>query len=392
MQNCFRFSRRPGSATRLSICVGALLLGGWAHSEECKIGNEVVNPSNGGTTRGKTGMMRCVDKDTAAVLREQEWRDGRVVGVQRYYERGKLVQEFSVNERGNKHGLAREFAPSGVVVSESTYDNGVTVGLSRTYYASGQLNRVGFYGKSGRELAYVSFNSAGKLAALHCADEPLLGPTADDKRYCGFDGASSVELFDEQQRVRSKLSYERARLVRSESLSASGVTQSLMQVQANRSIEQFFSPAGVKQREEHFLLLDKGRQRELEQRFSDSGKLTDERRWSGGLLQSERRYYLNGQMRHQYLYGGPEQQRVRDETTYYDSGKLAREGRYRLTSESRYVPVGVHRTLAEDGKIRGETSYDDKGRRTRERSWDEFGKLTQDDAVFDDGSRKAFSK
>ena len=47
---------------------------------DCDIDGEHVNPANGSTTAGKTGIMKCVDRDTRKLVREQEYRDGRAVG------------------------------------------------------------------------------------------------------------------------------------------------------------------------------------------------------------------------------------------------------------------------------------------------------------------------
>ena len=44
------------------------------------------------------------------------------------------------------------------------------------------------------------------------------------------------------------------------------------------------------------------------------------------------------------------------------------------------------------GKPEREDSFDAKGKATRQKLWDESGKLLSDDEVFEDGSRKAYSK
>ena len=53
--------------------------------------------------------------------------------------------------------------------------------------------------------------------------------------------------------------------------------------------------------------------------------------------------------------------------------------------------MGTHQTFDVPDLLATETLYDDKGRVTRERQFDE-GKIKRDDAVFEDGSRKAFAK
>ncbi|MEO6856481.1 MAG: hypothetical protein ABI410_22895, partial [Rhodoferax sp.] len=93
------------------LCVGA------AHAiQDCELNGESVNPNNGNTTAGKTGLMRCKDRDSGQLAREQELQNGRFMGLDRYYQKGKLQRERNVNERGNNHGLMRDFAPDGTVL------------------------------------------------------------------------------------------------------------------------------------------------------------------------------------------------------------------------------------------------------------------------------------
>ena len=73
----------------------------------CEIGGQSVNPSNGSTTQGKTGLMRCREADGGPVVREQELKNGVFMGIVRYFKEGVLEREYSVNEKGNREGVAR---------------------------------------------------------------------------------------------------------------------------------------------------------------------------------------------------------------------------------------------------------------------------------------------
>src|SRR5215218_1092599 len=112
----------------------------------CELGGQWVNPSNGSTTQGKTGLMRCREDDGGPVVREQELKNGIFMGVVRYFKDGVLEREYNVNEKGNRDGLAREYAatrgPTNPLLREETLSNGTTVGIARTWYPSGQLKRV----------------------------------------------------------------------------------------------------------------------------------------------------------------------------------------------------------------------------------------------------------
>src|SRR5450432_3314973 len=127
--------------------------------QECELNGEHVNPNNGNTTAGKTGLMRCRDGESGPVVREQELKGGVFMGVVRSFNKdGGLEREYRVNEKGNRDGLAREYergtgAAKPTLVREETYRNGSTVGVARTWYPDGKPKRVSFHGDDGRELA-----------------------------------------------------------------------------------------------------------------------------------------------------------------------------------------------------------------------------------------------
>lgn len=65
-----------------------------AHAvQDCEIAGTAVNPANGDTTRGRTGLMRCRDRDSGELQREQELRDGSFVGVVRHYSAGRIARD-----------------------------------------------------------------------------------------------------------------------------------------------------------------------------------------------------------------------------------------------------------------------------------------------------------
>ncbi len=359
---------------------------------DCKLGGAAVDPANGNTTQGKSGMMRCVDRDSGVLVREQELRNGKFVGLERYYEGGKLVKEFSVNERGNKQGRAREFAPSGQLLRDETFDNGDRVGIGRQFRANGRLSRIAFVAAREGELAVAEFTAEGRLADLRCDREPRLAPDVDDARLFGFGGASQVELYGNAATPRARLTLEKGVRVRQEFLYDNGKPQRIVLLQGDKRVEQRFSAAGVKLFEGQSVVVGTRTQVELEQRFADSGTLTNELRWKGGAPVSESDYYLSGQLRRQVVYSGEPEARERRIRRYYDTGKLAGEGRYVKEARGGERAVGVQKTFFEDGGLQSETTYDDRGRPSRERSWDRGGRLLRDDEVFEDRSRKAYSK
>ena len=62
--------------------------------QDCELNGQSVNPANGSTTAGRTGLMRCKDRDSGELQREQELKAGVFMGLVRFYEKGKLARGF----------------------------------------------------------------------------------------------------------------------------------------------------------------------------------------------------------------------------------------------------------------------------------------------------------
>ena len=375
--------------------------------ESCDLNGEHVNPNNGNTTAGKTGLMRCRDGDGGRVVREQELKGGVFMGVVRYFgQDGGLEREYSVNERGNRHGLSREYergATTGAkpaLVREQTYRNGSSVGIARTWFAGGTPERVGFYGDDGRELASAEFTKDGKLYELGCGPRPLLAPYADDARWCGHAGGAPevVVLYNGKGEPKAKLVYERGARRKSDFLTA-GVVREQREWSDSGGVERAFYETGTKRREVQWVLLGGDRDRRvttLEQEFHESGKLVHEKRWTAsdrGEPVSEQHWFLNGQPRDRTDYASVAGRTLRTETRFHDNGRKSSEGAWRAPASGGHgesLATGTHKSWDSDGKLRAETVYDERGRLTRERDLDASGKVVRDDEVFEDGSRKAF--
>ncbi len=362
----------------------------------CELDGQSVNPGNGHTTTGKSGLMRCREGEGGTLLREQELRNGVFMGLVRYYNKGgELEREYSVNERGNRDGRSREFAGK-QVMSEETLRNGSTVGLARRWHANGQLRRVSFHADGGREQAVAEFTPQGQLSDLRCAARPQLAPDADDAAWCGHLAAvASVTLYSEAGKPRGTLVHERGERRKSELLWESGKPREQAETGAEGGVERSFSEAGVKRRERVWVAQGTRRMTTLEREYHDSGALVRERQWKpterGGELQLEMRWYLNGQPKEKQEYINVDGQPARRETSFHDNGRASSEGLWMLAGRYDRLASGVHKGYDTDGRLRLERHHDANGRLTRERELDESGRVTRDDELFEDGSRKVFS-
>lgn len=375
--------------------------------ERCEIAGESVNPNNGNTTAGKTGLMRCREEGTGPVVREQELQNGRFVGVVRRYKDGVLEREHRVNEKGNREGLAREYAVEngrGTLVTEETYRDGTAVGLVRRWHADGTPRRVAWHEDGGRDAASAEFTREGKLASLRCADRPRLAPAFDDAKACGFAGETVTALFAERGALRERRTLRNGEAVLSELLFDNGAVRERAERSAAGSSRKIFAADGVLRRETQWAATPPatpdgrpGQVVVLEREFHESGTLVRERRWApsgrGADLVLDQTWYLNRQPRERNEITTADGETRRRETTFYDTGTKSTEGAWVQRRGSRAeAATGVHRLWDEQGRLRGEIGYDERGRIARERELDETGRVVRDDEVFEDGSRKAVGR
>jgi len=382
------------STARATASLAALLCSSMALAvQDCDIDGLPVNPANGSTTAGKSGIMRCIDRDTRVIQREQELVDGKFIGMVRYYQDGKLQKEHRVNERGNLQGRAREYAANGALLRDTTYDNGSVAGLSRQFYASGAARRAAYYGERNSELAVAEWTESGKLASLKCGSKPLLAPAADDTALCGFAGkVAQVEFFAAGGAVAARASYALGERLRYERLHGNGQVAEQEELLDNTRIERRFGSDGVKRKETLWVTGERASYKQREQDFSERGSLARDQLWRDGLAVSDIEYFLNGQPRRKTEWSGERNQRSSRVSEFHDNGGLAGERSYLIGSRGEQIATGSYKRYDERGKLRAETAFDDRGRVRRERVWTEAGQLERDDEVFADGSRKAFTQ
>jgi hypothetical protein len=211
--------------------------------------------------------------------------------------------------------------------------------------------RVAFFGDDNRDQASAEFNAQGQLYELRCGPRPMLGPDADDARWCGHVGApSTVVLCTGKGVAKARVSYERGEARKSEMLDDGGVVRELHDTSASGGTDRSFYADGGKRREVQWVAVAGDRSRRvttLEQEFHESGKKAFEGAWS-----------------------------------------VAEGGERRGSAQ----PTGVHRSWDSEGHLRAERFYDERRRVTHEREIDAGGAVVRDDEVFEDGSRKAFGR
>jgi antitoxin component YwqK of YwqJK toxin-antitoxin module len=384
------------------LALAALALAGSAAFavQDCEFNGKPIDTNNGAATAGKTGMVRCKDRDSGQMEREYELRNGDSVGLSRYFRNGKLAKEFTITANGPHVGLEREWAPNGQLVLEFTNVNGNARGLRRQWFEDGKPRKIEWVADTDREGAAVEYHANGKLASLRCGPKPLLAPHMDDARLCGFGAPSTVNTYSSRGDLRSTSVLVAGVEQKSTSFFANGKPELEEVLQGSQRSEVFYADDGVKRREKLWDVSGRTALLLREVEFHASGTRVVERNYAiletngrkRSRLASESNFYLNGQHKSKDVFTLDGNTELRDTQQFNDQGKLSQQGRYVIQDRYNERPVGVHQFWFANGKLEEEDTYDAKGNLARQKVWDESGKLLKDDALFEDGSRKAYAK
>ena len=100
-------------------------------------------------------------------------------------------REYSVNERGNRDGLARTYDARGTLRQEENLEDGSAVGVQKTFAEAGHLQTLHF-AAGRRTVLTIGYLADGRLTELRCAAVTLV---PQDREVCGHAGrAGEVTL------------------------------------------------------------------------------------------------------------------------------------------------------------------------------------------------------
>ena len=364
-----------------SAVVSLLLLAAPAHAvQDCEMNGQHVNPANGSTYAGKSGIMKCRDRDSGKLVREEEYRNGRAIGYRKFIDFSGKTSVGSYNENGNRHGDFKELDPNGVLLSEEHYVNGQNAGVQTHFHRNGQVRRRSFAepGKSS-SVASLEYNDRGELSQIRCADRPLLG---DDRKLCGFDGATEVTLYGPKGDVAGRVRHENGKRMAVTMLGAAGKPAASEEVQGDRRTVREYFPEG----QLRFETVAVGKLRESERELARSGQPVRETRWRDGYKSEETLWYLNGQPRSRTQWERSGNVVMVKTEEFWDNGKP----KVRSTRDERRGLTGLQQTYAESGALESESTYE-AGKLLRRKSYKD-GRLVADDQYFEDGSRKSLAR
>ncbi len=330
-----------------------LLLPGAVAARHCEINGEEVNPDNGSTTAGKTGILVCRNDDGTRMY-EHELRDGEHIGLDRSYGFDGGMSERQVNANGNSDGLARDFYPGGQLKSEGHYEDGDAVGLSKSFHRNGKLAVLRFHEKAGARAAVtIEYDDAGRLHALSCGDKSFL---PEDRPLCGH-GGKTVEtaLHGRGGAVVEKRTLRDGRTLGAQGFDEAGRLRDSMETTA------------------------KGR---ISRRYFENGKPASESVVEGDWVVAESEWYMNGALKAKTT-TVPDERAPRVVHEYYRDTGVLREreelrGRERVRAER----------FDEQGARSEEFVYADDGHVRLHRKFAPDGGVTLEEELFPDGSRK----
>jgi antitoxin component YwqK of YwqJK toxin-antitoxin module len=368
---------------------------------QCEFNGKHVNTANGAETAGLTGLIRCRESNTGHLQREYEIKNGVNMGLQRQFDnQGRLVRERSVNERGNGHGPERTYWPSGKLKVEQTQDNGQTVGLLKRYFENGNIEDLQFY-VAGREVFAMAYYPEGYLYELRCPKDSV---TPQDRKPCGFEGLSRVELLRQDGKRGALQTWDKGRLVASTSYHNDGSVAQEHSLQEGKRLQRAYSNEGGKHQlrdervyesaEDAFLTSTRGRLQSRKQ-WAASGVLVEDIRFMEGREAHVQRWYLNGRPKERSTLDAdaPLDKALRTVESFDDAGQL----QYKARVTQRGTRVGAQQSFYPNGQMGSEETYSEPDARgntrvLRRKTWDDKGKLLSDDELLEDGSRRRLSE
>jgi antitoxin component YwqK of YwqJK toxin-antitoxin module len=347
---------------------------------DCELNGESVNPSHGGTTAGKTGIMKCVDRETRKFVREEEFRDGKRIGYRKSVDYKGNVTVGGYNEQGNRDGEFRQYAPDGTLLSEERYSNADATGLQVFYHPNRQVRRRTFAEPRKGTLASVEYNDQGQLTQLRCAEKPLIG---EDRALCGFEGkVSEVTFHNAKGEVTGQARYENGKRLAMTAYGRQGTVAQSEEAQGDRRVVRQHFPDGPLRLETVIV----GKMKQSERELAKSGQPLRETRWQDAYVAEEKHWYLNGQPKSRALWERDGSQALVKTEEFWDNGKI----RARTVQDGRRNFIGVQQRYNEAGALESERTYD-KGKLTHRKDYKD-GRLVLDEEYFEDGSRKSVRK
>lgn len=325
---------------------------GPVQARHCELNGVEVNPDNGATTAGQSGILRC-HRDDGSLWYEKELHDGEHLGLDRWYDTDGSKRERTVNARGNTDGRARQWWPGGPLQQDGEYRNAQPIGLHRSWHRNGQLQALHYYEPDSRSAALsMQWDDAGRLQALRCAARSLIEA---DRDLCAHGGQGWTELHDGQGGVQERRLLQDGRLLASEHLDRGQLTARVE-----------YSAEG-----------------RVETRFHPDGEIAQRDTIEGGYRVLREQWFMNGALK----------ARIRVEPKERDARRITESFRDDGTLAERIEEIGQRRLVRqrfdEQGILSEDWEHAEEGHVARHRRYAPDGRVLLDERFYPDGSRRA---
>lgn len=336
------------------VLVGVALAGPAHASHDCFYNGRVHDDRTGDPVEF-TGEYTCKDRATKKLVKREHYVRGKREGESAQYhpQSGKL-EEAAVFHDGKRDGPLRRYT-DGVIYLEQNYRRGKLAGLQKEY-KDGKLSRLYLVGDDGRPDTQLYFNSQGQLTMLDCRTRAI---GRDDAAWCGFNGKqSTVTLYGDDGKKRATeqhLAGKKHGMFRT----FNGETGAVLAEEHYQNGERL--PAGQAFDPNGNLLVKAtcaGKTCTETQYFEGGKEIRKVTVKEGPKLLKETEYYQNGKRSQEIAFSDGSQLSI---TSYYDNGQIESKGPYiRSTSPYSwrdYEPDGVIESFAYDGSPLARITY-----------------------------------
>ena len=419
-------SKRSISKQLYNVVLVSIILFGFRGNaafalQTCTVAGKSVDTSNGAVRKTLNGIAVC--QEDGVKLREEEFKSGKLVKMRQYHDNGKLKYQESYDGNGKRDGVASTYYKSGKLESEISNVGGGQKGKFRKFYENGTLESKGHYAES-NDVTKLAFNEDGSLKEIKCGSGSF---DAKDRELCGYTGgAHRVVVYASKSRPLREHTFEQGKMIQTRMFDSSGKMSKSMEVatKSKDGIQVENYPNGKTKLEKRYNSDDQ--LNGIQSEYAESGQKTREAIFDKGFMTKETVYYLNGQTKRLSLRKQDGRKAIVQAQEFWDNGKLQLSGTYEettrtnsfdygyfwrwdemleqglvktwredgtLSSEDNYRDgkrEGVSRTFYDDGKkVAQENTYKDDNL-TREKTYDETGKLLTHVEYFADGSKRQY--
>lgn len=380
----------------------------WA-VEDC---DHKVNLNNGYTYKDLTANVTCVDRDSGKLTQQIPFMNGKKHGEVKTYhfQTGRLLR-IEPYQHDELHGVVSAFDPdTGKLSCTMTYQKNRLDGPETCYYPNGKVKYIKYNRADNQQDTVVRFTPSEKLSDLTCGEHSV---HPDDRLWCGFTAKeSAVELFDDADKLKSRLRYKDAKL--------------------NGLQEYFYANGNPKEKTEYLNAKRHG----VSEKYREDGTLIGKLNYRDHYLYGEqitffedgvkqqsstwvenqiplafKEWYQNGKLKAEMKIDGNR----KFEKEYHDNGQLAHELEYievKYKYQNEWVIHGEEKSYFENGQVAAEKQYNDAGKKDGEEkiyyengqlskhlywkndvlerkiTYKENGEIDKDESYYPDGSRK----